>query len=233
MTVLAAMLALGALSSVHCGAMCGGIVTAFSGTQPMLSKKALLGKQVLFNAGRLSTYALLGALAAGLGSVGALVSDAASFQTAILVLANATLVLVGVHLAGFGGPLARLEARVALLWRRVQPLASRLLPSRAGPGSYAAGLLWGLLPCGLVYGALAVAVFAGNPADGAFAMLAFGAGTLPVLMAAGSAALAARRWLGQRAVRAGAGGLVLAFGAYGLAHAADAAEGIRRAILCF
>ena len=223
MSALLAMLVLGLLSSVHCGAMCGGIVGAFSVTQPLLSKSDLFRKQLVFNAGRVTTYAGLGALAGALGGLGALASEAISFQTAVFVLANATLVLIGVHLVGFGGPLAALEALGADLWRRVQPLASRLLPGRIGHNglarAYAAGLAWGLLPCGLVYGALG--------------MLAFGAGTLPVLLATGAMAASARRWLGRRAVRAGAGSLVLAFGVYGLAHAGSVAEGVRRGILCF
>jgi len=229
MSAALAMLLLGLLSSVHCGSMCGGIVAAFSIVHP---KDVLLKRQLLFNAGRISTYATLGALAGALGSLGALAAEAISFQTAIFVLANATLVLIGVHLIGFGGPLARLEALGARLWRRVQPLASRLMPGRTLPRAYAAGLLWGALPCGLVYGALAVSVFAGGAAEGALGMLAFGAGTLPVLLAAGAAAGRARAWLGRRAVRAGAGALVLAFGVYGLAQAGSVAEGVRRGILC-
>jgi len=233
MTPLLAMLALGLLSSVHCAGMCGGIVVAFSGTQPVLPMKELFRKQIAFNAGRVSTYAALGALAGALGSLGALAGEALSVQTALYVLANLTLVLVGVHLAGFGGPLARLEALGASLWRRLQPLASRLLPGGTLPRAYAAGLLWGMLPCGLVYGALALSIFLGGAADGALGMLAFGAGTLPALMAAGLAAARARSWLGRRPVRVAAGGLVLAFGAYVLAHAGEVAEGIRRGILCF
>jgi len=227
---LVAMLVLGLLSSVHCGAMCGGIVAAFSIVHP---KNVLLKRQILFNAGRITTYAALGALAGALGSLGALAGQAISFQTAILVLANATLVLIGIHLMGFGGPLAALEALGARLWRRVQPLASRLLPGGTLARAYGAGLMWGLLPCGLVYGALAVSVFAGGALEGALGMLAFGAGTLPVLLAAGAAAARVRAWLGRRAVRAGAGGLVLAFGVYGLAQAGSVAEGVRRGILCF
>lgn len=232
MTFLGAMLVLGALSSVHCGTMCGGIVTAFSAATPLLPRGELLARQAAFNAGRISTYAALGGLAGAAGSVGALASEALSAQTALYVFANATLVLVGVHLAGFGGPLARIEALAAPLWRRVQPLASRLLPAPGGSRAYAAGLLWGVLPCGLVYGALAVAVFAGSALEGALGMLAFGAGTLPVLLATGAAAAGARRWLARRAVRVGAGALVLAFGAYGLAQAGSMAEGLRRGILC-
>jgi sulfite exporter TauE/SafE len=129
------------------------------------------------------------------------------------------------HLVGFG-PLSRLEALAAPLWRRLDPL----LPSRSG---FLSGLLWGFLPCGLVYGALAAAAFAGSSeksaAYGAAAMLAFGIGTLPLLLSAGLALTRLR----SRAFRSLAGGGVLAFGVYGLAHAGEVADGIRRGLFCF
>jgi sulfite exporter TauE/SafE len=75
------------------------------------------------------------------------------------------------------------------------------------------------LPCGLVYGALTAAAFAGNPAAGAAGMLAFGLGTLPWLFAAGVAAARLRGWLERRPIRLGVGGAVLGFGFWGLAHA--------------
>jgi sulfite exporter TauE/SafE len=227
------MLILGLVSSVHCAGMCGGIVVAFSSATPLLPRRALLTRQVAFNAGRLSTYGSLGALCGALGSLGAFAAEALSIQVALYVVANATLVLVGLHIAGLGGPLARLEAFGASLWRRLQPLTSRLLPGGTLPRAYAAGLLWGTLPCGLVYGALAISVFSGGASEGALGMLAFGAGTLPALMAAGLAATRVRSWFGRRPVRTAAGGLVLAFGAYGLANAGGVAEGIRSGILCF
>jgi sulfite exporter TauE/SafE len=81
------------------------------------------------------------------------------------------------------------------------------------------GLLWGWLPCGLVYGALVAAAFAGSAEAGAAAMAAFGLGTLPWLLAAGVAAARVRDFLRLSAVRLAAGGAVLGFGAWGLAHA--------------
>ncbi len=87
--------------------------------------------------------------------------------------------------------------------------------------------MWGWLPCGLVYGALATAAAAGSPASGAAAMASFGLGTL---------ALAARRRRASRCAFApGAsslGSLVLAFGAWGLARASGLPETLRQTILC-
>ena len=212
---LLAMLALGAVSSVHCAGMCGGIVTAFSAGRVIPIRPAnAAARLAAFNAGRVCTYAALGSIAGVLGEL----LDA---QVALYVIANVALVLAGLHLVGFG-PLSRLEALAAPLWRRLNPL----LPARSG---FLSGLLWGFLPCGLVYGALAAAAFAGSPAAGAAAMLAFGIGTLPFLVAGG---LALARLRG-RLLRSLAGGGVLAFGVYGLAHAGEVADGIRRSLFCF
>ena len=211
---LLAMLALGLVSSVHCAGMCGGIVTAFSMGRviPIREAKAA-ARLAAFNAGRLCTYAVLGSIAGVLGGL-------LEAQVALYVIANVALVLAGLHLVGFG-PLSRLEALAAPLWRRLNPL----LPTRSG---FLSGLLWGFLPCGLVYGALAAAAFPGSPAAGAAAMLAFGVGTLPLLL---TASLAISRLRGHW-FRPIAGGGVLAFGVYGLAHAGEVAEGIRRGLFC-
>lgn len=212
---LLAMLALGAVSSVHCAGMCGGIVTAFSMRRviPIRNERPAM-RLAAFNAGRICTYAAMGALA---GIAGSLLHE----QVVLYVIANVALILAGLHLVGFG-PLSRLEALAAPFWRKLNPL----LPSRSG---FLSGLLWGFLPCGLVYGALAAAAFGGSPAAGAAAMLAFGIGTLPLLLSAG---LVLARLSGP-VLRSVAGGGVLAFGVYGLAHAGEVADGIRRGLFCF
>jgi hypothetical protein len=228
--LLLAMLLLGAASGVHCVGMCGGIVGAFSLRRTVFPRRELIARQALFNLGRVSTYAALGALA---GSAGALVQSVAGTQAFLYVVANLVLVAAGLHLATGGrwpatlALLVRpLESLGAPLWRRVQPHAARLAGAPGPAAAYGAGLAWGALPCGLVYAALAAAAFAGTPAGGAAAMLAFGLGTAPWLLAAGFAAARLRGWLARPAARAAAGGTVLAFGAWGLAHAGEAASGI-------
>lgn len=224
------LLLLGAASGVHCVGMCGGIVGAFSLRRTVFPRRELAARQVLFNAGRITTYALLG-LAAGLAGQGFLALT--NLQSALHLVASLVLVLAGLHLATGGrwpatlALLVRpLETLGAPLWRRVQPHAARLAGAPGPAAAYGAGLAWGALPCGLVYAALAAAAFAGTPAGGAAAMLAFGLGTAPWLLAAGFAAARLRGWLARPAARAAAGGTVLAFGAWGLAHAGEAASGI-------
>lgn len=216
-----ALFLVGLASGAHCVGMCGGIVTAFSAPQPLVPAAALWRRQFAFNAGRISSYAAAGALA-GLAGAGAYALGAAPAQQFLQGAASLMLILVGLYLAGLSGAATWLERLGAPLWRRLQPLAARL---RAH--SFAAGLVWGWLPCGLVYGALATAAAAGSPARGALAMAAFGLGTLPWLLGAGALALRLRAW------RAVLGGLVLAFGVWGLARADGLQETLRQTILCF
>jgi len=225
--LLAVMLAAGLASGVHCVAMCGGIVSAFDGRRVVpIKARSDWQRRIAFNFGRISTYALAGAAAGTLGAA-AYASGVLPAQETLQVAANVMLVLVGLHLAGAGRLLSRLESVGAPLWRRLQPMAARLLPARTLAQSCAAGMVWGWLPCAMVYAALATATFSGSAARGALAMAAFGFGTLPFLLAAGWLASRLRAW------RAFAGALVLGFGVYGLAHAAAIGEGIRRGLLCF
>ena len=203
---LLAMLALGAASGVHCVGMCGGIVVAFSTVR--FNPRPEWQRQILFNGGRISTYAAAGAVAGTLGYA----ARALPLQHALQVFADVALVLVGLHLAGIG-PLRHVERLAAPLWRRLQPLAARVT---AHGNPYLAGLAWGWLPCGMVYGALAVATLAGSASGGAAGMLAFGLGTLPWLLAAGAAAARLRGWMSRPAVRYAAGGGLLAVGIHGL-----------------
>jgi len=236
--LLLGLLVTGFASGVHCAGMCGGYVGAFAAARAIRIQKSRRGaspewlSQLTLSAGRIASYAAAGAIAGAIGGAGARLGDALPVQTALFVLANAMLVLTGLYVAGAARGLARLEALGAPLWRVLQPGAERLLGARTLPSTFAAGMLWGWLPCGLVYGALAAAAFAGSPARGAAAMLAFGLGTLPNLLAIGVAAARLRGWAAHRAVRLAAGALVLGFGTYGLARAGGLAESLQREWFC-
>jgi hypothetical protein len=227
-----AMLLLGLASGLHCVGMCGGIVGAFSTQQIVRSRGELAARQVAFNLGRIASYAAAGAAAATAGSVAAYAGFALPAQTGLYVLANVVIVLIGLHIAGLRNPLAGIERLGLPLWRRLQPLAARLLSSNGLPKAFGAGAVWGWLPCGLVYGALAAAAFAGSPARGALAMAAFGAGTLPYLLAAGLAAAPLRLAMRRPAVRLAAAGALLGFGTWGLARASGLAEAVQNGLLC-
>jgi hypothetical protein len=236
--LLLGMLVMGFASGLHCAGMCGGYVGAFAAARTLRLRKSRRDaapewlSQLVLSAGRIASYTAAGAIAGAVGGASARLADALPVQTALFVLANAMLVLTGLYIAGAGRGLARLEALGGPLWRALQPGAARLLGARTLPSTFAAGMLWGWLPCGLVYGALAAAAFAGSPARGAAAMLAFGLGTLPNLLAIGVAAARLRGWASHRAVRLAAGALVLGFGTYGLARAGGLAERLPREWFC-
>lgn len=212
--LLVAMLLLGLASGVHCVAMCGGFVTAFATFHTIALRPAAppWSRILVFNAGRITTYAAMGAAS---GFLGGRIALALGAQTALYVLANIMLIGVGLHLAGATRFLSLLESLAMPLWRR--------LPRPAPGHPYLAGLAWGFIPCGLVYGALAAAAFAGSAPGGAAAMVAYGLGTLPWLVTTGLAAQLVRR----PGVRNGVGVAVLGFGVYGLAHAGGAADSVR------
>jgi hypothetical protein len=223
-----AMLGAGLASGVHCVGMCGAIVVAFDTRGFIRIEEPGRWKlRLAFNLGRISTYAAAGAVVGALGAA-AYAAGVLPAQAMLQLAANATLVLVGLYLLGADRILAPLEALGAPLWRRLQPLAARLAPARTPGRAYLAGLVWGWLPCAMVYAALAAATFAGGVAAGAIAMLAFGLGTLPFLLGAGWLAARLREW------RRAAGAAVLGFGAWGLAHANAEAigDGVRRLLLC-
>jgi|CXWL01.1.fsa_nt_gi sulfite exporter TauE/SafE len=224
--LFATLFAAGLASGVHCVAMCGGIAAAFDSRRVIpIKAEAVWSRRIAFNLGRISTYSAAGAVAGALGAA-AYASGALPAQQTLQVAASLTLVIVGLYLAGAGRFLPRLESLGLPLWRRLQPLAARLLPARNFLQSYGAGIVWGWLPCAMVYAALVAAAASGSAARGALGMAAFGLGTLPFLLAAGWLASRLRAW------RLAAGGMVLGFGIYGLAHAEGLHETVRRGLLC-
>lgn len=214
--------------------MCGGIVSAFSVATPRhrsfpiaisgqshpFSLIAEGGPRVLaFNAGRIGSYMLAGALAGLLGSVPALL-HLVVLQTAGYWLANLMLVALGLTLMNVWHGLSRLEAIAQVAWRRVQPLMRRLVPVTQSWQAMALGGLWGWVPCGMVYSVLMTALLTGSATQGAMVMLAFGLGTLPLLFVIGVLGTSVQAFLQKTAVRRMAGLLVLLFGLLGLFRAA-------------
>ena len=228
LAIFGAVFLTGLLGGVHCAGMCGGIVAALSGR----GGAGRWDLHLSYNLGRIVSYGLGGAIAGALGSAGMLLEGVLPIQIVLYVLANLMLVLLGLYLAGLAQVAARLERIGLWLWKAIQPLSASLLPANTRPRALGLGMLWGWLPCGLVYGILLTALLAGDPLNGAAIMLAFGLGTLPNLLLAG---LAWRRVSGltrARPVRVAAGGLVLGFGVYGLANAATLSQHIKSGLIC-
>lgn len=196
----AALLALAGAG--HCLGMCSGISGAltFSLPRDKQSGRALWGWQALFSGGRVLSYSLLGALVGGFG--GALMAALPVPRGAPFFASGVLMLLLALSLAGRASGLAWLETLGHRLWRRIQPAIKRLVPVDRPAKALALGMAWGLLPCGLVYSALALAVTAAGATSGAAVMLVFGLVTLPTVMGAG-VITGHLGWLRSRGWRAG------------------------------
>ena len=227
-TLLATAFFVGLLGGVHCLAMCGGVVAALGLRAPGGSGNGAGAlRQLGYNAGRLTTYAGLGAAAGAIGALGLRLPDALAFEVVLLLIANAIVVLLGLSVAGVSGASRFLEKAGSLVWRGVRRLGGRIAPADSPLGAVAAGLVWGFLPCGLVYGVLATAIAAGSTVRGALVMAAFGLGTLPNLLAAGVAAETLRRLVRGPRVRLAAGTAIVVLGLIGLIRLPSVLEHLR------
>jgi sulfite exporter TauE/SafE len=213
---LAAFL-IGLTGGVHCFGMCGGIVGALTLGLPSAPGHPLLIRLpylLAYNLGRILSYVAAGALAGGIGTWTAHLLSIHHAQLGLQILAGLFMILLGLYLGGWWSVLSRLEQAGGLLWRRIEPWGRRFLPVRTPVQAFGIGLIWGWLPCGLVYSVLVWAVGAGGALEGGLLLLSFGLGTLPALLAMGTAAATLTGFVRRPAVRATAGVLVILFGMY-------------------
>jgi hypothetical protein len=184
----------------HCIGMCGPIVVSFSLN---LKGRSLVLPHLLYNAGRIMTYAMLGGLAGTLGSFSILTSSIADVQKGVLIFAGILVLLMGLAMGDWIA-IRRIFGDSA--WSN--SILSKWFHGLSGPQSplmyLPIGLLLGLLPCGPVYTVLIASARAGMDAESAFQgfvsgavlMLAFGIGTFPSVFLVGR--LADLRWIRSR-----------------------------------
>ncbi len=214
--VLLSALVLGFAGSVHCLGMCGGIAGALNQAAPAQGPVASGVRTLLYSLGRISSYAMAGALAGAFGSV---FTGAPSALGLIRFAVGLAIVMIGLQIAFAGRAFAPLERAGLVLWRLASPLARRIgRPERAWQ-VFALGLVWGWLPCGLVYSGLVIAAASGRPATGAIAMASFGLGTLPAVWAVTGFGAALARLGGGASVRRSAGLALVAFGIWSIVGA--------------
>lgn len=174
-----AAFSMGLFGSPHCLGMCGGIVTAFGLSMQHVSDSKKNGLILTYHLGRLISYALLGLIAS---LVGVAIFQSIMSNSAPRIVLGAVLMLIG--LAMLGLPLFnQLEKFGMRFWQSLAPLRKKVFPIDSFGKALFAGLLWGFLPCGLVYGALMMAIAGNNVATGAALMFVFGLGTMPMLIA--------------------------------------------------
>lgn len=182
---LAALL-IGLLGSSHCLVMCGGIASALQLSVPAERRNSGHTYPLLLSAGRLTTYSLFGALVGYFGLTAMQLAGASMLW--LRLLAGVLLVAMALYIARLWFGLTQLERLGQKLWQRVQPYTKALLPLDSATKAYRYGLLWGFLPCGLVYSTLSWSLASGSPWHGALLMLSFGLGTLPAILVVGGAA---------------------------------------------
>lgn len=242
--LLAAALA-GLTGGAHCAQMCGPIVlglkaqrtiwlvpvtgstTAASSTLPISANIALSQAKAwpIEQAGRIASYAALGAVFGSLGSFTAIVNDWIPLQAIAFFLFNLVIVILGAQITGLLAYWALPESLARPIGQFQQQFLSRLWPPRNGKQRVLCGLGWGLIPCGLVYSVLPLALLSGNPVDGAMLMLFFGLGTLPMLLLIGWGGIGLGQWFGKnpfrQSLRRLTGVFIIAWGTWGLLHASQ------------
>lgn len=179
---------LGLFSTAHCVGMCGGILTAMMFATPQADQQTKLDvfkRSLAYNLGRISSYSIAGLLAGLLGAQ--IVGLSQSVNAHVILQSIAAFVLIALALEILGLlPFRKFTESIGMkLWKYIQPLGKRFYPINSFGSAILFGMLWGWLPCGLVYSALLLSLSAGAPAEGMMTMLFFGLGTLPGMLTAG------------------------------------------------
>lgn len=175
MTSLLAGLVLGLAGSLHCAGMCGPILLAVNRSA---SGRDAITRMLVYHAARIFIYGVLGAVAGATGRVAA----SAGLGRTIAIASGTLLVLgsIGVVAARWPRPLSLALSSVAL---RTSTFAAALTRQQPLAGHAVLGIANGLLPCGLLYAALATSLALGTVARSVAFMAGFGFGTVPVLIA--------------------------------------------------
>ena len=207
----------GLLTSLHCIAMCGGIVLSqgikrseADGTQdvhatpastPIGSKERLL-PSLLYNGGRVVSYTIIGGI---VGALGSLFSLSTTLKGVMPVIAGAFMLFLGLRMLGIFPWLSRLRVRFPGLG------GSRMRSAASGRGPFVVGLLNGLMPCGPLQTMQVYALGTGSFLAGALSMFLFSLGTVPLLLGFGAISAFLSAKFNRRMLKA-SGVLVIALG---------------------
>ncbi len=176
MEILITALALGLMGSMHCIGMCGPIALSLPLRGHNLEQK--LGSGVLYNIGRTTTYGMMGLFFGLIGQSFSMLGFQQGISITMGSIMIATILLPLIFKKQFK---VNIDSLTAPIRRAIQ----RLFQDRSYKGLFLIGLANGLLPCGLVYLAIAGAIGTGSATLGALFMIVFGLGTLPMMMLIG------------------------------------------------
>jgi len=194
----------GLLGGMHCIGMCGGISSALGFALDSNSSRSKWPILFGYNAGRLFSYTLLGVFVGLLSQqISSHADHAMSGHDIKLarILAGLLLIAMSLYLSGLWYGLRLLEKMGHLLWKRIQVYGKKLLPVNTLYKAFALGMLWGWLPCGLIYSALAYSAAQSNFLVSGATMFFFGLGTLPAILASGIFALKIKQILQKKNLR--------------------------------
>jgi hypothetical protein len=211
--LLAAAFVTGLLGSAHCFGMCAGLSGLFAVNASVASLRPQIPMAVAYNTGRILSYAFLGIVVASLGQT--VVKAIPDIAAPVRFASGLLIVIVGLQVAFNWRFLAPLEKAGAKIWNHIAPAAKGLLPVTSMPKALGLGLLWGWLPCGLVYSVLLLAATTANAVNGGLVMLAFGVGTMPAMIMTGISASKLSLFMSRK--RLGAGLLIILIGLLTLA----------------
>lgn len=181
-------LLMGLFSALHCLGMCGSIIGSLTLSlkrEIRENKRELLPYVASYNAGRVMSYSLAGLVAGLLESVLSMPFGEGHGHRVLQIVSALVMLGAGLHVAGWFPRFAYIEKVGGLIWRRIEPYGRRLVPVETLPRAFIFGMVWGWMPCGLVYTALALAATTGDVWRSAFTMLFFGLGTMPAVMGVG------------------------------------------------
>lgn len=179
---------MGLFSSMHCIGMCGSIISTLtlSLDAKIRQNKTQLSLFVFnYNFGRITSYTIAGALAGLLSSVLTLSFDNNLGHRLLQLLSATIMASAGFYIAGWFPRFAYIEKIGRKLWKKLEPFGHKLIPIKTRLNALLFGMIWGWLPCGLVYAALLLATTTGDIVRSAMTMLAFGLGTLPAVVGVG------------------------------------------------
>lgn len=203
---------LGLLSSAHCIGMCGGLLGALNQSTPIPLRTWRQNQFHLLanNLGRISIYMLAGAI---MGYVGASIGAQLGIPQWSLWLRRimgVLMLIIGIQLLfKWEGWFRLLENINAPLWKKLSNHLIQLIQSNRLTSSYKFGLIWGLIPCGLVYSVLLTATSSGSSINGILTMLGFGLGTLPALLLTGQSLWWYKKSLGTAHARQASGAILV------------------------
>ena len=216
LTPVAALVA-GLVGSGHCMLMCGGIAGALelSVGRAVGCAAGTLRFPLLYNLGRISSYAIAGAIAGTLGDGTLALAGLPQVRVAFALFAALVVIVVGLRLAAGPRQFGSLDRAGVAAWRRIAPLTRGLFPVTTPARAFGVGLAWGWLPCGMAYAMLVAAWLSGDAPGGAAIMAMFGIGTLPAMLALGGGAArllgsATKRWGGALLVVLGVASAIIA-----------------------